>query len=202
MRCLLAAALVACLMTGGSGLSAAAQSPSPSPSSITSNDPEVAFPSVEEVGHALGSEVETIGVRADMGQLWEGVELEPGAVTDALMQAYQGRSEGHEDAAAVIVVEIVRFRSRDEAASYGGMVAAAISGPLETFDADLAAELVATGSFASDEGFGGSTILVQEGPVVAIVTAYRTGAQEMETASSAVTALVLERLGDKPSEPR
>ena len=157
-------------------------------------DPDVAFPSAEDVGDALEAEVETMGIRADMGQLWEGVELEPEAVTDAQMQFYRWVPSGGEDVPTSVIVEIVRFRSADEAAIYGGMVGSAISDPLVGFEADLSAELVATGSFASEEGFGGSTILVRDGPVVAIVTAFRNGSVEMERASTTVTALVLERL--------
>lgn len=196
MRRLLAAALVVGLMAAGSGLTGAAPSRSPSPSSAMSIDPDVALPSAQEVGDALGTEVEVMGVRADMGQLWEGVELEPEAVTDAQMQFYQWAPSGSEDVPARILVEIVRFRSTDEAAVHGDAVAAAITGPLQSFETDLSAELVASGSWTSEEGFGGSTILVREGPVVAIVTAVRTGADEMEHTSTTMTALVLERLND------
>lgn len=198
MRRLILVSLVACLATAAGGSTVAAQSPSPSPSPAMSIDPDVGLPSALDVGEALGAEVETMGIRADIGQLWEGVELEPGAVTAAQMQFYQWVPSGSEDAPARVVVEIVRFRSADEAALHGGSVAAAISGPLQGFETDLSAELVATGSFASEEGFGGSTIVVREGPVVAIVTAAQTGAEEMEHASTTLTALVLERLsGDE-----
>jgi hypothetical protein len=198
MRRLLSGLLMACLVTLGSSLASAAQSPSPSPSPAMSIDPDVVFPSALDVGDALGAEVETMGIRADMGQLWEGVELEPGAVTAAQMQFYRWSLDGDEDAPAQVIAEIVRFRSADEAAVHGGEVAASITGPLQGFETDLSAELVATGSFTSEEGFGGSTILVREGPVVAIVTAFRNGSVEMEHASTTVTALVLERLsGDE-----
>ena len=196
MRRFLTAVLMACLAIVGSGLTVVAQSPSPSPSPspVVSLDLGVAFPSAEETGDALGTEFETMGIRADIGQLWEGAELELEAVSDAQMQFYRSVPSGGKDAPTFVIVEIVRFRSVEEAATYGDTVGTAVSDPLVGFEADLPAELVATGSFISEQGYGGSTILVQEGPFVAIVTAFRTGAQEMERASTTMTALVLEGL--------
>jgi hypothetical protein len=156
--------------------------------------PSIGFPSALEMGQALGTEVVVVGLRADMGQLWEGVELEPEAVMDARMQLYRWAPGGSEDAPVQAVVEIVRFRDADEAAIHGDVVAASITDPLQGFEADLSTELAATGSFTSEEGFGGSTILIREGAVVAIVTVFRTGAAEMEAAARTVAAFVLERL--------
>jgi hypothetical protein len=194
MRRLILVSLVACLATVGGGLTAAAQSSSPSPSTAMSFDPDVVFPSVVDVGDAMGAEVDVLGTRADIGQLWEGVELEPAAVTAGQMRFYRWSPGGSEEAPVQAIVEIVRFRSADEAAIHGDAVAASITDPLQGFEADLSAELVATGSFTSEEGLGGSTILVREGPVVAIVTVVRTGAEEMEAASRTMAALVLEGL--------
>jgi len=53
---------------------------------------------------------------------------------------------------------------------------------------------VATASFESDDGFGGSFLFLREGPVVVAVTAMATGTTEMEAVSEAVVALVLSRL--------
>jgi hypothetical protein len=194
MRSLLVAALLASLMTMSSGLTVIAQTASPAPPSPVSLQPEAAVPTAMDAGEALGTEVEAMGIRADMSQLWEGVETEPGAVTAAHMQSYRWVPGGSEDIPAFAIVEIVRFRNADEAAIHGGTVAAAIGGSLSGFETDLSAELVVTGSFISEEGFGGSTILVLEGAVVAIVTAFRTGSEEMEQASTALAALVLDRL--------
>jgi hypothetical protein len=198
MRRLIFVSFVAGLVAAGSGLTVAAQSPSPSPPSAMSIEADVAFPSTVEVGDALATEVEVLGIQENVGQLWEGVELDPTAVTAAQMRFYRWVPSGIEDAPTSAVVEIVRFRSTDEAAIHRSTLAESITGPLQGFETDLSADLVATGSWASSEGFGGSTILVQEGPVVAIVTAVRSGAEEMEHTSTIMAALVIERLsGDE-----
>jgi hypothetical protein len=194
MRRLALAALAACLASAGGGPTMVAQSPSPSQSPVMSISPGIGFPGALEMGEALGTEVEVVGLRADMGQLWEGVELEPEAVTDAQMQLYRWAPAGSEDAPVHAVIEIVRFRDADEAGIHGDVVAASITDPLQGFEADLSTELAATGSFTSEEGFGGSTILIREGPVVGIVTVVRPGAEEMEAAARTVAALVLEGL--------
>jgi hypothetical protein len=196
MRRLILASLVTYLVTGGGGLAAAAPSPSPSPTMSFEHD--IAFPGAVDVGDALGVEAEVLGTREGLGQLWEGAEVELAAVTTGQLRLYRWSSDGSEDATAQAIVEIVRFRSADEAAIHGDAVAASIAGPLQSFETDLSADLVATGSWISEEGFGGSTILVQEGPVVAIVSVAQTDAVEMEQASTTMTALALERLsGDE-----
>ena len=45
----------------------------------------------------------------------------------------------------------------------------------------------------SDGGYGGSTILVQDGPLVAIVVAVRTGAIEQRMEAERIVALILAR---------
>ena len=197
MRGLMRVSLVACLAVFGAGCTSDAQSPSPSPTT-TLADFESIFPSAGEVGEVLGLEVEAMGIRGDMGQYWEGTEFAPGALVSTQLQHYRrpagGTAEDSDDAFAGVSVEIDRFRSADDAARYGGEIASSITEPLADFPTELSADLVATGTWASDEGFGGSTIVARTGPIVVIVTAARTGATEMETATEAVTKLVLDRL--------
>lgn len=197
--------LVACLAAFGAGCTSDAQSSSPSPAT-TMVDIESIFPGAREVGEVLGLEVEPMGIRGDMGQYWEGTEFAPGALVSAQLQYYRwpvgGTAEDSDDAFAGVSVEIDRFRSADDAARYGGDIASSSTGPLAEFPTELLADLVATGTWTSDEGFGGSTIVAQAGPMVVVVTAARTGATEMETATEAVTKLVLDRLsGERSSGP-
>jgi hypothetical protein len=197
MRGLTRVVLVACLAVFGAGCTSDTQSPSPSPTT-TLADFERIFPSAGEVGEVLGLEVEAMGIMGDMGQYWEGTEFAPGALVSTQLQHYRwpavGKAEDSDDAFASVSVEIDRFRSVDDAARYGGEIASSITDPLADFPTQLLADLVATGTWTSVEGFGGSTIVARTGPIVVIVTAARTGATEMETASEAVTKLVLDRL--------
>lgn len=71
---------------------------------------------------------------------------------------------------------------------------AAITAPLDMFETDLASGLAAAGSWATDEGLAGSIIVVREGQVVVAVIATGAGAKELEDASHALAALVLDRL--------
>jgi len=139
-----------------------------------------------------------MGIEVDMSQVWEGADIEPGALVAKRLQGYRwpasGTAGAADDAFAGVTIDIDQFRSPVDGARYGGEVAAAITDPLADFPTNLSADLVAAGSWTSDQGFGGSTIVVQEGPFVVIVTAARTGATEMETATETVTMLVLERL--------
>ena len=45
----------------------------------------------------------------------------------------------------------------------------------------------------SGERYGGSTILVQDGPLVVVVVAARTGVTEQQVAAERITALILAR---------
>ena len=202
---LMRASLVVCLAVFGAGCTTDAPSPSTSPRT-TLADFESIFPSADEVGEVLGLEVEAMGIRGDLGQYWEGTEFAPGTLVSTQLQHYRwpagGTPEDSDDAFAGVSVEIDRFGSVDDAARYGGDIASSITDPLADFPTELSADLVATGTWASDEGFGGSTIVARTGPIVVIVTAARTGATEMETATEAVTKLVLDRLsGERPSGP-
>jgi len=189
--------LAACLAVFGAGCTPDAQSPPTSPATSLA-DFESIFPSAGEVGEVLGLDVEAMGVRDDMGQYWEGTEFASGALVSTQLQHYRwpvgGTADDSDDAFAGVSVEIDRFRNADDAARYGGEVASSITGPLADFPTALSADLVAAGSWASDEGFGGSTVVARTGPIVVIATAARTGATEMETASEAVTKHVLDRL--------
>jgi hypothetical protein len=199
MRRPLTAFLVICLLLVATAPAVVAQSPSPPPSpEVAVPDFDPFFPTADEVGAVLGQTVEAMGVMADMSQLWEGTDIDPDALLAKRLQRYRslmGEIPGAaDDSFASVTVDIDWFRSADDAARYGGEVASRVSDPLAGFPTELSAEMVATGSWASDEGFGGSTIVARAGPVVVIVTAARTGATEMETATEGVTRLVLDRL--------
>jgi hypothetical protein len=198
MRRLMTAFLVACLSAVCAGSTSVAQSPLPPPPLTAPADLDGLFPAAAEVGDALGLEVEAMGIQVDMSQVWEGADIEPGALVARRLEGYRwpagGTAGAADDAFAGVTIDIDQFQSPVDGARYGAEVSAAITDPLADFPTDLSADLVTAGSWASDQGFGGSTIVVQEGPFVVIVTAARTGVIEMETASETVTALVLARI--------
>jgi hypothetical protein len=68
------------------------------------------------------------------------------------------------------------------------MTGPAAGTPLET---DLVADQVAGVSWTSGEGFGGSTILVQDGPIVVIVTATGTAIADPQVAADAIAGRIL-----------
>ncbi len=165
--------------------------------SIAPADVPSLFPTAAEVGDALGLEVEAMGVQADMSQAWEHIDIAPGALVAKHVQVYgwpPGGSDGTpDDATAGVLIDIDLFRSPVDGAAYGEKVAATVSGT--AFSTGLSADRVTTGSWTSDQGFGGSTIAVQAGSIVVLVTAFRTGATELEGAVEEIAALILARIG-------
>lgn len=190
---ILTASLATCLAIAGVGSAATGQPASPTPSSTMLADSDGFFPSAAEVGEALGVELDAGGVRDDLGQWWEGIDLDPAVVESARTQTYRSPDIETAETWAGVIVEVVRFRSEADATSYGAEVAA-ITAPLETFETDLVADLVAAGSSVSDEGVGGSVIILGDGPVLVVVTAAKTGTEGWEAAGEVVAALVLDRL--------
>jgi hypothetical protein len=151
------------------------------------------FPTATDVGEALGLEVEAMGVQADMSQAWEHIDITPGALVAKHVQGYRwppgGTGGAPADAIAGVLIDIDLFRSPVDGAAYGVKVAATVSGT--AFSTGLSADRVTTGSWTSDQGFGGSTIAVQAGSIVVLVTAFRTGATELEAAAEEIAALIL-----------
>jgi hypothetical protein len=97
----------------------------------------------------------------------------------------------------MVTVDIDRFATAEDAARAAAHLSAAFQGstltPFTPFRTDLSGDLVTAGSMTSDEGFGGSTILVQDGPLVVVVVAGRTGATEQQAAAERITGLILAR---------
>lgn len=195
----LAVSLAVCLAVAGAISAASGQSLSPIPSPTAPADADGFFPSAAEVAGVLGVEVEATGIREDLGQWWEGTDLDPAVVERARMQSYRSPAVDSAETWAGVIVEVVRFRGEADAAGHDTAIAA-ITAPLDTFETGLASDLVAAGSWASDEGFGGSIVVVREGPVVVVVIATRSGVEEMEGTGQALAAIVLDRLrgADEP----
>ncbi len=173
--------------------------------SVAPPDIEGLFPTAAEVGEAMGLEVEAMGIRDDMGQLWEGTEISPGGLLAKRVQGYRwlapATSGAPGDAFAGVSVDIDRFATTDDAARAAAHLSAAFRGstltPFTPFPTSLSGDLVTAGSMTSDEGYGGSTILVQDGPLVVVVVAARTGATEQQVAAGRITALILARARGK-----
>lgn len=169
--------------------------------SVTPTDINGLFPTAAEVSEALGLEVEAMGIRDDMSQLWEGTELPPDGLLAKRVQGYRwiapAASGAPGDVFAGVSVDIDRFATAEDAAKAAAHLSAAFLRSTLTrftpFATGLSGDLVTAGSMTSDEGFGGSTILVQDGPLVVIVVAVRTGATEQKTEAERITALILAR---------
>lgn len=163
--------------------------------SIAPADVPSLFPTAAEVGDALGLEVVAMGVQADMSQSWEHIDIAPGALVAKHVQVYRwppGGSDGTpDDATAGVLIDIDLFRNPVDGAAYGEKVAATVLGT--AFSTGLSADRVTTGSW-TDHGFGGSTIAVQAGSIVVLVTALRTGATDLEGAVEEIAALILARI--------
>lgn len=109
----------------------------------------------------------------------------------ARMKAYRVKPGASRDATTGCVIEIVQFRS-EAAAAGGATVAEAITTSLPSFDAEVSAGLVVSGTWTTEDGPAGSIILAQDGLVVAIVTV--AGFAETEAAGQALSRLVLDRV--------
>lgn len=197
-RALIVVALLATI-AGCSGSGGTVITPSPTgqpPRSIAPADLPSLFPTATEVGEALGLEVEAMGVQADMSQAWEHIDITPGALVAKHVQAYRwppgGTGGAPDDAGAGFVIDIDLFRNPVDGAAYGERVGAIVEGT--AFSTGLSADRVTTGSWTSDQGFGGSSIAVQAGSIVVLVTAFRTGATELEAAAEEIAALILARI--------
>ncbi len=170
------------------------------PRSIAPTNLPSLFPTAAEVGEALGLEVEAMGVQADMSQAWEHIDVAPGTLVAKHVQGYRwppgGTGGTSDDAMAGVLIDIVMFRNSVDGAAYGGKVAATVSGT--AFSTGLSADLVTTGSWTSDQGFGGSTLAVQAGSIVVLVTAFKTGAAELAAAVEEIAALILARIDGQP----
>jgi hypothetical protein len=170
------------------------------PRAIAPADVPGLFPTAVEVGDALGLEVEARGIQADMSQAWEHIDIAPGALVAKHFQGYRwppgGTGGTPDDAMAGVLIDIDLFRSPVEGAAYGEKVAATVSGT--AFSTGLSADRVATGSWTSDQGFGGSTAAFQVRSVVVLVTAFQTGATELEAAVEEIAALILARIDGTP----
>lgn len=200
LRSLIALLVLSVVVGVCTRVAAADELPVSTPSSSVTSQRDDSFPSAAEVGDALGVGVEAMGISAGLGQLWEHVALEPGAVTVAQMQIYRVLSGTRADAVAGSVIEIVRFRSTVDAVSGGTAVATAITDSLDGFELDIPAELVAGGSWAAEDGPGGSVIVTQDGPVVTIVTIAGSDSADMEADGQTLTRLVLDKVrGSAPS---
>ena len=189
------ACLFACIAAIGVSDSRLAQSPYPpgASSAPVGAGPQV-FPSAEEISEVLGVDVEARGIQDGLSQLWEGTDIDVDALVSARTQSYAAPQAETQDPLTGVLIDVAHFQGLDEAAQHGDDVAAAVTNGLPGFATDLSGDLVATGSFTSDEGFGGSIIVVRDGLVVVVVTTFATGADEMEAVSEAVVGLVLRRL--------
>jgi hypothetical protein len=190
------ACLFACIATIGDSGSLLAQSPSPpgaSSAPVEGAGLEL-FPSAEEISEVLDVDVEARGIQDDLSNLWEGTDIDWDAMVSARTQSYAPPQAETQDPLTGVLIDVVHFQGLDEAAQHGDDVAAAVTNGLPGFATDLSGDLVATASFTSDDGFGGSVIVVRDGLVVVVVTTFATGADEMETVSEAVVGLVLGRL--------
>jgi hypothetical protein len=171
--------------------------PTPTPAAVSPAELDGLFPDASDVGAVLGLEIEATGIRDDMSQLWEGVEFAPGALVARRLQAYRwpaGGTDGTPESWAGVLIDIDLFGSPAEAAAYGAGRASALatgSGSDEPFVTDLVADQVAGVSWTSGEGFGGSTILVQDGPIVVIVSAAGTAIADLQVAAEAIAERIL-----------
>jgi hypothetical protein len=77
-----------------------------SPPLTTSADSDGRFLAAVEVGVALGLEVEALGIRTDMGQWLEGIDIDPAAVLATRVQTYRWPSTNDGDASPGMVDDI------------------------------------------------------------------------------------------------
>jgi hypothetical protein len=191
------AGLCALVATVGLGGSLLAQAPSPSlePSTVVEAADADLFPSAEEVSEILGVEVESLGVHDGLSQAWEGSDFYSDSLPSAQMATYTSPQGEDEGPLTGVVIDIVRFESGDDAlrhtkdTMFGDDVVAKLD-----FETDLGGDLVATMSWAADDGVGGSVIVLVTGPVAIVVVALASDAPEMEAESEAIVGLILDRL--------
>jgi len=88
------------------------------------------------------------------------------------------------------------FGTRSTEPAHGDKVAATIAGT--TFSTGLAADRVATGSWTSDQGFGGSTVAFRVGSVVVLVTGVSDRGDRARAVAKEIAALILARIDGKP----
>ena len=193
--------MVACLsalMTViGLGGSLLAQSPSPpvEPRTLVETAVLDPFPTAEEISDILGVDVEARGIEDGLSQIWEGTILDWQTLPSAQLQIYASPTDEVQGPSAGVIIDIARFGSADDAMRHvDDVVDDVVDDGQPGFATDLTGDFVATASFESDDGFGGSFMFLREGPVVVAVTAMATGTTEMEVVSEAVVALVLSRL--------
>ena len=177
--------------------------PSPgstTPGSISSGPTPLAgpaglFPSAAFVGDVMGLHLEAAGVDEDLGQMWEGIEIAPDDLVAGNLQVYRepAAAGGTDGSIAGAFVDIAEFRTAALGSAYGDAMAATATG--RPFAPALAADRVTASSWTSSEGFGGSTVIVQDGPFVSTVTVFRTGATALEDEAEQIAADVLGRLG-------
>jgi hypothetical protein len=183
-------ALMAMIGLSGSLL---AQSPSPpvEPSTLVETAVLDPFPTAEEISDILGVDVEARGIEDGLSQIWEGTILDWQALPSAQLQIYFSPTEEPQGPSAGVIIDVAHFGSVDDAMRHVDDV---VDDGQPGFATDLTGDYVATASFETDDGIGGSFMFFREGPVVVAVTAMATGTTEMEAISEAVVALVLSRL--------
>ena len=98
----------------------------------------------------------------------------------------------HDDTPAGVTIDIVDLGTAEQAVPHVDEVM--LGDEPTAFETDLEGDFVATMSFASDEGFGGSAVVLRDGPVAIAVVAAVEGATEMEAASEAIALLVQSRI--------
>jgi hypothetical protein len=194
VRRVMAACLSALMATIGLGGSVLAQSASPSaePSALVETAVLDPFPSAEEISEILGVDVEARGIEDGLSQIWEGTSIDLQALPSAQLQIYRSPTDEPQGSLTGIIIDVAHFDSVDDAVQH--VDDDVLDGYPPGFETDLSGDYVATASFETDDGFGGSFMFLREGPVVVAVTAMATGTTEMEAVSEAVVALVLSRL--------
>ncbi len=196
MRRMAMTCLLAGVATFGVSGSLLAQSPSPPEASSTpmedaGPDP---FPNAGEISEILGVDVEARGVEDGLSQLWEGSDIDWQALPSAQLAMYASPADADPETLTGIIIDIVRFESTDDATQHMADVAFGDDDVDPGFETELDVDFVATMSFASEDGFGGSVIMLSTGPDAVAVTVFASGVSEMEAASTAIVELVLDRL--------
>ena len=174
-------------------------SPAPEPDDSTVTDVSGPVPSAQEVSLVLGIEVEAGELREDLSQLWEGADLDWQAVSSAQQRMYRSSAGEQPGPSAGVIVDIARFTGPEDAVHH--VDETLFGGRPPGFATALSADFVATESFATDDGFGGSFIFVRNGPVVVAVTAAAADTSELEAATEAIVELVLGRLPGATAAP-
>jgi hypothetical protein len=194
VRRVMVACLSAAMATIGLGGSLLAQSPSPlvEPSTLVETVVLDPFPSAEEISDILGVHVEARGIEDGLSQIWEGTIIDWQSLPSAQLQFYFSPTDEPQVPLTGAIIDVAHFGSVEDAVQSVDDVVF-VDGP-PGFVTDLPGDYVATASFESDDGFGGSYIFLREGPVVVAVTVIAAGTTEMEAISEAVGALVLGRL--------